>query len=104
MRENETYNDYGEKFIVAKKDVISPTEIQLWLIRGSGVWPNNTQPPYYTFVASHADGMSLAMTANWGSGAANWIMDATDTTATWLPDSPAWVLTHGAAVDWIQSR
>ena len=98
VRENETYNDYGEKFIVAKKDVISPTEIQLWLIRGSGIWPNNTQPPYYTFVASHADGMSLAMTSNWGSGAANWIMDATDTTATWLPDSPAWVLTHGAAV------
>lgn len=97
LRQNETYNDYGERFIVAQKTVISASEIQLWLIRGSGVWPNNTQPPYYTFVGSHADGMSLAATGSWSFGAANWLMDATDATATWVPDNPASVLTHGAS-------
>ena len=55
--------------------MISPTEIQLWLIRGSGVWPNNAYAAYSTIGASHPDGMSLAMTANWGVGAANWMMD-----------------------------
>ena len=98
MRQNETYNDYSENFIVAAKNVISPAEIQLWLIRGSGIWANNAQPSYNTIAASHPDGMSLAMTANWGSGAANWLMDATDTTATWVPDNPAWVLVHGTSV------
>jgi hypothetical protein len=98
MRQNETYNDYSENFIVAAKNVISSTEIQLWLIRGSGVWANNAQPSYNTIAATHPDGMSLAMTANWGNGAANWLMDATDTTATWVPDNPAWVLVHGASV------
>ena len=98
MRQNETYNDYSENFIVAQKTVISPSVIQLWLIRGSGVWPNNAQPPYATITATHPDGMSLAMTANWGDGAANWLMDATDPTATWIPDNPAWVLVHGASV------
>jgi hypothetical protein len=98
VRQNETFNDYGENLIVAKKDVISPSEIQLWLVRGSGLWPNNTQSPYATIGASHPDGMSLAMTANWINGAANWTMDATDATATWVPDNPAWVLTHGAEV------
>jgi hypothetical protein len=98
MRQNETYNDYGENFIVARKSVISPTEIQLWLIRGSGVWANNSQPQYNTIAASHPDGMSLAMTANWGVGAANWLMDASDATSTWKPDNPAWVLVHGTSV------
>ena len=97
MRENETYNDYGERFIVVQKNVISAAEIQLWLIRGSGIWPNNAQPPYYTLVATHPDGFSLAMTGSWSFSASNWMMDATDPTATWLPDNPAWVLTHGAS-------
>jgi hypothetical protein len=94
VRQNETYNDYGENLIVAKKDVISPAEIRLWLIRGRGVWANNAQPPYTGISASHPDGMSLAMTANWLNGAANWMMDASDSTATWIPDNPAWVLVH----------
>ena len=98
MRQNETGNDYSENFIVAQKTVVSPTQIQLWLIRGSGVWANNAQPPYSTITATHPDGMSLAMTANWGVSAANWMMDATDTTATWMPDNPAWVLVHGTSV------
>jgi len=97
VRQNETYNDYGENFIVAKKDVISPTELHLWLIRGTGVWLNNAQPAYHTIAATHPDGMSLAMTANWGVGAANWLMDASDPTATWVPDNPAWVLVHGTS-------
>ena len=95
MRQNETYNDYSENFIVAAKNVVSPTEIQLWLIRGSGVWANNAQPAYSTITSAHPDGMSLAMTANWGVAAGNWMMDATDPTATWMPDNPAWVLVHG---------
>lgn len=98
MRQNETLNDYSENFIVAAKNVISSSQIQLWLIRGNGVWANNALPPYNTITSTHPDGFSLAMTANWGASAANWLMDATDTTATWMPDSPAWVLTHGTAV------
>ena len=98
VRQNETGNDYGENFIVAQKNVISASEIDLWLIRGTGVWPNNAQPAYNTIAAVHPDGMSLAMTANWGVGAANWLMDATDPTATWVPDNPAWVLVHGTSV------
>ncbi|HLK22487.1 MAG TPA: hypothetical protein VKT81_26255 [Bryobacteraceae bacterium] len=98
VRQNETGNDYGENFIVAKKDVISNSEINLWLIRGTGVWPNSAQPSYHTITATHPDGMSLAMTANWGVGAANWLMDASDPTATWVPDNPAWVLVHGTTV------
>jgi hypothetical protein len=98
MRQNETYNDYSENFIVISKNVVSPTELQLWLIRGSGVWANNALPPYNTITATHPDGFSLAMTANWGASAANWMMDASDTSATWVPDSPAWVLTHGTSV------
>lgn len=97
VRQNETYNDYGEKFIVAKKDVISPTEIDLWLVRGTGVWPNNAQPAYSTLGASHPDGMSLAMTADWAYGPALWVMDATDPTTTWVPDNPAWAMVHGTA-------
>jgi hypothetical protein len=95
VRSNENYNDYGEVFIVAKKDVISASELDLWLVRGGGVWPNTTQPAYATINASHADGLSLAMTANWIVAAANWMMDATDASATWLPDNPALVLVHG---------
>ncbi len=95
VRPNETYNDYDEVFIVARKDVISSTEINLWLIRGGGVWPNAAQPPYATIGLSHADGISLAATANFIVGAANWMMDATDPTSTWMPDNPAYVLVHG---------
>ena len=76
VRPNENYNDYGEVFIVAKKDVISASEINLWLVRGGGVWPNNAQPSYATINAGHPDGISLAMTANWILAAANWMMDA----------------------------
>ncbi len=74
---------------------MSASEINLWLVRGGGVWPNNAQPPYATISASHPDGLSLAMTANWIVAAANWVMDATDANATWLPDNPALVLVHG---------
>jgi hypothetical protein len=98
VRPNENYNDYDEAFIVAKKDVISASEINLWLVRGGGVWPNNAQPAYATMNASHSDGLSLAMTANWILAAANWMMDTTDPTATWLPDNPSLVLVHGVQV------
>jgi hypothetical protein len=97
VRPNENYNDYDEVFIVAEKDVISANEIHLWLVRGGGVWPNNAQPAYGTIGASHPDGLSLAMTANWSLAAANWVMDATDASATWLPDNPALVLVHGVS-------
>ncbi|MBZ5610855.1 MAG: hypothetical protein LAP38_21540 [Acidobacteriia bacterium] len=95
VRPNENYNDYDEVFIVVKKDVISATEINLWLVRGGGVWPNNAQPPYATIASAHTDGLSLVMTANWIVAAANWMMDGTDSSATWLPDNPALVLVHG---------
>jgi len=98
VRQNQNYNDYDEVFIVAKKDVISASEINLWLVRAGGVWPNNAQPAYGTIGASHPDGMSLAMTANFSLAAANWMMDATDASATWLPDNPAQVLVHGVQV------
>ena len=97
VRPNENYNDYDEVFIVAKKEAISPAEIRLWLIRGNGVWPNNAQPAYSTIGAAHPDGLSLAVTANAIVGAANWMMDASDPTATWVPDNPAYVLVHGTA-------
>jgi len=95
VRPNETYSDYDETFIVAQKDVISTSQINLWLIRGGGIWPNAAQPPYATIGSTHPDGMSLAMTANFIVGAANWMMDATNPTATWVPDNPAYVLVHG---------
>lgn len=95
VRENETYNDYGEDFIIATKDVVTPTQIEMWLIRGGGVWPNNTQPAYSTLSATHPDGFSLAMTATWIAGAADWVMDATVTPPTWAGNNPAWVLIHG---------
>ncbi|HYL37271.1 MAG TPA: hypothetical protein VEV17_15245 [Bryobacteraceae bacterium] len=95
VRPNENYNDYDEVFIVAGKDVISANEINLWLVRGGGVWPNNAQPAYGTINAAHPDGLSLAPTANWIVAAANWMMDATDPSAAWLPDNPALVLVHG---------
>ncbi|HXP88008.1 MAG TPA: hypothetical protein VN841_24980 [Bryobacteraceae bacterium] len=95
VRQNETYNDYGEDFIVSTKDAIAPDQIEMWLIRGSGVWPNNAQPPYLTMGATHPDGFALAMTANWIDGAANWVMDATVASASWVPDNPAWSLIHG---------
>ncbi len=98
VRPNENYNDYDEVFIVAQKNVVSASEIDLWLVRGGGVWPNNAQPAYGTFNATHPDGLSLAMTANWIIAAANWLMDATDTSATWIPDNPALVLVHGVQV------
>ena len=98
VRPNENYNDYDEVFIVARKDVISASEINLWLVRGGGVWQNSAQPAYATLNATHPDGLSLAMTANWILAAANWTMDTTDPTATWLPDNPALVLVHGAQV------
>ncbi len=94
VRQNDTYNDYGEAFIVVTKQVLSPTQIQMWLIRGGGVPPNGANAPYNTLNAVHPDGFSLAMTANWIIGAANWVMDAADPTSTWLPDNPAWILTH----------
>ena len=97
VRQNEDGNDYSENFIVAKKDVISPTEIQLWFIRGNGVWPNQAQRPYANFGATHPDGMSLAMTATYGLSAAVWLMDASDPTATWVADNPAWALVHGSS-------
>jgi len=95
VRPNENYNDYDEVFIVAEKDLISASEINLWLVRGGGVWTNNAQPAYGTIGSVHADGISLAMTANSILAAANWMMDATDPTATWVPDNPALVLVHG---------
>jgi len=95
VRENVNYNDYGELFIIASKTVVSTTEIDLWLIRGSGVWPNNAQPPYSTLGSTHPDGFSLAMTADWATSPAEWIMNATDATASWLTDNPSWALTHG---------
>ena len=95
VRPNENYNDYDEVFIVAKKDVISASEINLWLVRGGGVWPSNAQPAFATMNAAHPDGFSLAMTANWSLAAANWTMDTTDTSAAWAPDNPALVLVHG---------
>ena len=95
VRANETGNDYGEVFIVAKKDVVSPNDIRLWLVRGGGVWQNNAQPPYSTISASHPDGFALAMTANGIAGAASWIMDAGDPSVTWAMDNPAYVLVHG---------
>jgi hypothetical protein len=95
VRQNETYNDYGENFIIATKDVIAPNQIEMWLIRGGGVWPNNAQKPYATIGGAHPDGFSLAMTANWIIGAADWVMDATVASATWVPDNPAWSLIHG---------
>ncbi|HTS51480.1 MAG TPA: hypothetical protein VMH05_26210 [Bryobacteraceae bacterium] len=98
VRPNENYNDYDEVFIIAKKDVISASQINLWLVRGGGVWPNNAQPAYATINAVHSDGLSLAMTANWILAAANWMMNATDPSATWLPDNPALVLVHGVQV------
>ncbi len=98
VRTNENYNDYDEAFIVAQKSVVSTSEIDLWLVRGGGVWPNNAQPAYGTFSSTHSDGMSLAMTANWVLAAANWLMDATDPSATWVPDNPALVLVHGVQV------
>ncbi|HEV2200140.1 MAG TPA: hypothetical protein VGR73_09980 [Bryobacteraceae bacterium] len=96
VRQNEDGNEYGEVFIVAAKQAITPSQIQLWLIRGDGVWPNGTIPPYFNLGAAHPDGFSLAATSNWSILAANWTMDATDASATWVPDNPAWVLTHGA--------
>jgi len=96
VRQNEDGNDYGEVFIVAAKQAITPSQIQLWLIRGDGVWPNGAISPYVNLGATHPDGFSLAMTSNWSVAAANWTMDATDRSATWIPDSPAWALTHGA--------
>lgn len=94
VRPNENYNDYDEVFIVAEKDVISASEINLWLVRGGGVWPNNAQPAYGA-MAAHSDGIALAMTANAILAAANWVMDATDPSTTWIPDNPALVLVHG---------
>src|SRR5262249_16769622 len=41
LRVNQNYNDYDEVFIVAKKDVVSASEINLWLVRGGGLWANN---------------------------------------------------------------
>ncbi len=98
VRPNENYNDYDEVFIVAKKDVVSASEINLWLVRGGGLWPNNAQPAYGTLNTAHPDGLSLATTANWSLAAANWMMDATDASASWQPDNPALVLVHGVQV------
>ncbi|MCC6392557.1 MAG: hypothetical protein IT167_18295 [Bryobacterales bacterium] len=96
LRRNQTYNDYDEMFIVAKKEVISNSEIRLWLIRGHGVFPNGIYMPYGTRNSSHPDGFSLAAAASFALGAANWTMDAEDVSTTWIPDNPAIVLIHGA--------
>ena len=44
------------------------------------------------------------MTANWILAAANWMMDATDPTATWVPDNPAYVLVHGVQSPRLESE
>lgn len=96
----------NEGFFLATKAIVSPgavcttgasgCTIDLWFIRGTGVWPNNVFSPYATLSAHGPGAWSLQATALFTSQTCGYIIgDSTASPHTWTPGTETLCASHG---------
>lgn len=92
---------FGEYFIILTKTITTGTctagscVIDLWLIRGSGIWPNNLTPAYRQY-NTHANGWSGYMEALQVQGCTPFFADSATSVHTWIEGYFGICLSHGA--------
>lgn len=87
---------FGEGFIIVTPPVSGGgSKLQMWVIRGSGLWPNNLRNPYAT-LQPHLNGWTGYMQALQIVGCTPMYGDSSTMTHTWTEGFFGFCLSHGA--------